>query len=73
MLCGIGVSPDLYYLPLREKVEWGYIIPYMITGMLNEHPRTATASRDSPERNDFVKFYDILTTPEPEGTISREC
>ena len=61
-----------HYLPLREKIEWGYIIPYMITGMLNEHPRTAIAFRDSPERNDFVKFYDILTTPEPEGTISRK-
>ncbi len=58
------------YLPLREKIEWGYIIPYMITGMLNEHPRTAIAFRDSPERNDFVKFYDTLTTPEPEETGS---
>jgi 4-hydroxy 2-oxovalerate aldolase len=55
-----------HYLPLREKIEWGYIIPYMITGMLNEHPRAAIAFRDSPERNDFVKFYDMLTTPEPD-------
>lgn len=54
-----------YYLPLREKIEWGYIIPYMITGVLNEHPRVAIAYRDSPERDDFVKFYDTLTTPEP--------
>ncbi len=60
-----------HYLPLREKIEWGYIIPYMITGMLNEHPRMAIAFRDSPERNDFVKFYDMLTTPEPEDAISR--
>lgn len=56
-----------HYLPLRDQIEWGYIIPYMITGMLNEHPRMAIAWRDSAQRNDFVKFYDTLTTPEPEN------
>jgi 4-hydroxy 2-oxovalerate aldolase len=59
------------YLPLREKIEWGYIIPYMITGMLNEHPRVAIAFRDSPERDDYVKFFDLLTTPEPEKQIQK--
>lgn len=56
-----------YYLPLQQKVEWGYIIPYMISGMLNEHPRVAISFRDSPERDDYVKFYDLLTTPETEN------
>jgi 4-hydroxy 2-oxovalerate aldolase len=55
-----------YYLPLREKIEWGYIIPYMITGMLNEHPRIAIAHRNSKDKDDFVKFWDTLTTPEPD-------
>jgi 4-hydroxy 2-oxovalerate aldolase len=58
-----------HYLPLREKIEWGYIIPYMITGILNEHPRIAIACRNSKERNDFVKFYDTLTTPEPDPQV----
>jgi 4-hydroxy 2-oxovalerate aldolase len=53
------------YLPLSKEIEWGYIMPYMITGMLNEHPRVAIAFRDSPEKDDYVKFYDKLTTPEP--------
>ncbi len=60
-----------HYLPLREKIEWGYIIPYMITGMLNEHPRVAIAFRDSPEKDNFVKFFDMLTTPEPEDLIKK--
>jgi 4-hydroxy 2-oxovalerate aldolase len=55
-----------HYLPLREKIEWGYIIPYMITGNLNEHPRIAIKYRDSADKDDFVKFYDTLTTPEPD-------
>lgn len=54
------------FLSLRQEIEWGYIVPYMITGMLNEHPRVAIAFRDSPERDRFVKFYDTLTTPEPD-------
>jgi 4-hydroxy 2-oxovalerate aldolase len=54
-----------HYLPLSREIEWGYIIPYMITGVLNEHPRVAIAIRDTPEKDDFVAFYDKLTTPEP--------
>ncbi|MDD5705289.1 MAG: nucleoid-structuring protein H-NS, partial [Kiritimatiellae bacterium] len=52
------------YLPLRQKIEWGYIIPYMISGMLNEHPRTAIAWRSGDRPDDFLAFYDKLTTPE---------
>ena len=55
-----------HYLPLREKIEWGYIIPYMITGLLNEHPRIAIKQRTLKEKDDFVKFWDMLTTPEPD-------
>ncbi|MBL8026263.1 MAG: aldolase catalytic domain-containing protein [Fibrobacteres bacterium] len=57
------------YLPLRDQIEWGYIIPYMLTGCLNEHPRIAIAWRDSAEKDDFVKFYDKLTMPEPVDEI----
>ena len=58
-----------HYLPLSKKIEWGYIIPYMITGALNEHPRVAIACRGSNERDDYVKFYDKLTTPENESDL----
>lgn len=51
-------------IPLREKEEWGYIIPYMITGTLDEHPRSAMALRASEDRDKSVDFYDKLTTPE---------
>ncbi|ETT65339.1 MULTISPECIES: aldolase catalytic domain-containing protein [unclassified Paenibacillus] len=51
-------------IPLREKEEWGYIIPYMITGTLDEHPRSAMALRSSADKDKAVDFYDTLTTPE---------
>ncbi|MFD3257703.1 aldolase catalytic domain-containing protein [Paenibacillus lentus] len=51
-------------IPLREKEEWGYLIPYMITGTLDEHPRSAMALRASEDKDKAVEFYDKLTTPE---------
>lgn len=51
-------------LKLREQIEWGYIIPYMITGMLNEHPRVAMALRDSDQKDNYAGFYKEMTTPE---------
>jgi 4-hydroxy 2-oxovalerate aldolase len=53
-----------HYLPLREQIEWGYLIPYMITGFLNEHPRSAIAVRSGKDKDKYAQFYDKLTTPE---------
>ncbi|HPR33230.1 MAG TPA: aldolase catalytic domain-containing protein [Prolixibacteraceae bacterium] len=43
-------------LPWQQKIDWGYHIPYLITGALNEHPRSAMAWMDSEQKNDFVSF-----------------
>lgn len=44
-------------LPWNRKIDWGYHIPYMITGALNEHPRSAMAIMDAPDKkDDFVGF-----------------
>ena len=53
-----------HFVPLREQIEWGYLIPYMITGTLNEHPRSAMALRAGPDKDKYLEFYDKLTTPE---------
>lgn len=53
-----------HFIPLRNEIEWGYIIPYMITGTLNEHPRSAMALRSSEDKDKYVEFYDKLTNPE---------
>jgi 4-hydroxy 2-oxovalerate aldolase len=52
------------FVDLRKEIEWGYLLPYMITGMLNEHPRVAIALRNSKEKDDYADFYRKLTTPE---------
>lgn len=48
------------FIPLREKIEWGYIIPYAITGILDEHPRAAMALRNSDKKENYREFYESL-------------
>ena len=47
--------------PMQEELMWGYDYPYMITGMLNEHPRSGMAFNASKDKSDIVKFYDQMT------------
>ena len=49
-----------HVVPMREKIAWGFDIPYMLTGQRNLHPRSAMAFLDGPERKDYLKFYDNL-------------
>ncbi|CAA6800062.1 MAG: 4-hydroxy-2-oxovalerate aldolase (EC [uncultured Campylobacterales bacterium] len=48
-----------YMVKMQKKENWGYSIPYMITGYLNEHPRSAIKFIDD-NRTDFMKFDDEL-------------
>jgi 4-hydroxy 2-oxovalerate aldolase len=48
------------FVPLRDKIEWGYLIPYAITGMLDAHPRAAISLRGSEKKEDYREFYESL-------------
>jgi 4-hydroxy 2-oxovalerate aldolase len=48
-------------LPWTEKIDWGYYIPYMVTGTMNQHPRTAMAHMESDKKNKVTQFFDQLT------------
>jgi len=52
------------FVPLQEKMEWGYRVPYMITGQLNQHPRAAIQMRASDNPDDYVSFYDKMIEEE---------
>lgn len=47
-----------HFVALREKMEWGPNVPYNIGGQLNQHPRAAMAVRSSPDKDNYVDFYD---------------
>ncbi len=46
------------FVKLQETLEWGALPQYIITGQLNQHPRTAIAARAGDERFKFTEFYD---------------
>jgi 4-hydroxy 2-oxovalerate aldolase len=45
-----------YIVPLEKELDWGYSIPYMLTGQLNEHPRAAMKARDEGDTK-YREFY----------------
>lgn len=51
---------EKYILPLKaEGVVWGYDVQYILTGMLNRHPRTAIDFTNS-KRTDYATFFTEL-------------
>ena len=49
-----------YMLPLRESgIVWGYDLQYMLTGILNRHPRSAIAFTKEG-RTDYCEFYNEI-------------
>ena len=50
--------------PMRAELKWGPSIPYMLTAMLNEHPRAAMKHNTGDTPDDVVSFYDELTLPQ---------
>lgn len=46
--------------PMREALRWGFAIPYMMTGHLNQHPKAAMEFMEGDNHRDIVKFYDSV-------------
>ncbi|HTP26823.1 MAG TPA: hypothetical protein VMK12_14365, partial [Anaeromyxobacteraceae bacterium] len=58
-----------HILPLQKEINWGYSVPYMISGILNRHPEAAIKMMALPEADpskfDFDGFYERMLDPEP--------
>jgi 4-hydroxy 2-oxovalerate aldolase len=46
--------------PMRAKLGWGFDLPYMMTGLLNQHPRAAMKAKANGADPDILEFYDSL-------------
>lgn len=46
--------------PMRKDLKWGFDLPYMLTGMFNQHPRAAIKFKARPERGDIGGFYESV-------------
>jgi len=49
-----------FIVPLEKELDWGYSIPYMLTGQLNEHPRTAMKARDENDTKYRELYRNLL-------------
>lgn len=46
--------------PMQDSISWGYQIPYMISGAMNEHPRESMAWMESDKKKDIVGFLQSM-------------
>lgn len=53
------------FIPMKAEVEWGYHIPYMITGILNEHPRSGMKAMSEKTLPNMKKFYEDMVDGVP--------
>ena len=49
-----------YVKPLQQQIDWGYFMPYLISGVMNEHPKSALAWMESDKKNDYVGFLEEM-------------
>ncbi len=47
-----------HLIKLCETLEWGSLPQFIITGQLNQHPRSAISARSGDRINKYVEFYD---------------
>ena len=52
---------ESHFVKLKDEIEWGYTIPYMITGILDLHPRAGMKLRRSENKDGYISFFDNLT------------
>jgi 4-hydroxy 2-oxovalerate aldolase len=56
-------------IPLQKQINWGYSVPYMITGIMNRHPEEAikqmALAENDPSKYNFRAFYERMLDPEP--------
>ena len=50
--------------PMRDALGWGFSLPYMLTGVMNRHPRSAISWNASAQKDDLVSFYDKIVLDE---------
>jgi 4-hydroxy 2-oxovalerate aldolase len=49
-----------YMVDMQKEIDWGYHIPYMITGAMNQHPRSALKWMTGEQKKDLVSFFNQM-------------
>jgi 4-hydroxy 2-oxovalerate aldolase len=51
------IASDFIPMQKEQNLEWGYIIPQMITGIFNSHPEEAIKFRKGDDRENYRAFW----------------
>jgi 4-hydroxy 2-oxovalerate aldolase len=46
--------------PMRSELLWGFDLPYMLTGLLNQHPRAAIKFKSETPDGDIAEFLNSI-------------
>lgn len=52
------------FIDLQHELKWGYQIPYLVTGILSKHPRSAMALMKDSKGESYGSFYERLKSDE---------
>jgi len=55
---------EKYFVDMHNELRWGYQMPYMVTGILNKHPRSGMAMMKDSNGATFGDFYSKLSSDE---------
>ncbi len=50
---------EKYFITLKEELKWGYELPYLVTGVLNQHQRSALAFMKEVSRGEHKRLRDF--------------
>lgn len=53
-----------HFIDLQAELKWGYQIPYLVTGILRKHPRSAMAYMKDNKGETFGEFHERLKSEE---------
>jgi len=54
---------EKHFVTMKDELKWGYEIPYLITGILNKHPRSSLAyMKDVADGTQDKSFADYFNT-----------
>ena len=53
-----------YMFDMQKTIDWGYHIPYLVSGALNRHPRSAMEWMESEKKQDVVSYFNTMTEKE---------
>lgn len=60
---------DRYFMALKDSLKWGYVLPYMLSGIFEVHPTYAKQLVAAHEYSidDMIKVLDLVKELEPVG------